>query len=120
MVFASLFFLYAFLPLFLGCYYLAPLRWRNGVALAASVIFYAWGEPVFAGVLLIASVVVYLISLAIARLPAESKRPRQWLLALGLIASLALLVYCKYSNFFVARLNGVLGWLQHGSLAWTA
>ena len=119
MVFSSLFFLYAFLPLFLGCYYLAPRRWRNAVALVASVIFYAWGEPVFAVILLIASVVVYLISLGIYRLPATSRRSRQWLLALGLVASLALLVYCKYSNFFIARLNGVLGYLQHGSIAWT-
>ncbi len=120
MVFASLFFLYAFLPLFLGCYYLAPLRWRNTVALVASVVFYAWGEPVFAGILLVASVVVYLISLGIQRLPVTSRRPRQWLLALGLVASLALLVYCKYSNFFVANLNGLLGYLQHGSIVWTA
>ncbi|MCX6944537.1 MAG: MBOAT family protein [Opitutales bacterium] len=120
MVFASLLFLYAFLPLFLGCYYLAPRHWRNAVALVASVIFYIWGEPVFAGILLLASLVVYLISLGIDRLPVTARRPRQWLLALGLIASLALLVYCKYSNFFVARLNGLLGLMQQGSIVWTA
>ncbi len=119
MVFSSLFFLYAFLPLFLGCYYLAPLRMRNAVALTASVIFYAWGEPIFAVVLLAASVVVYLISLGIARLPAEARGARQVLLTLGLVASLALLAYCKYTNFFVEQLNGVLGYLKHGSLVWS-
>ena len=52
MVFSSLLFLYAFLPVFLALYYLAPLRYRNAVALGGSLLFYGWGEPGFLGILI--------------------------------------------------------------------
>ena len=46
MLFSSLSFLFLFLPLTLILYYLAPApRYRNGVLLAASLFFYAWGAP---------------------------------------------------------------------------
>ena len=55
MVFSSTVFLFLFLPLSLVLYY-NPLRrtrgYRNGVLLAVSLVFYAWGEPVFVGVML--------------------------------------------------------------------
>ena len=44
MVFSSPLFLLLFLPLTLGAYYCVPRRARNGVLLAASLLFYAWGE----------------------------------------------------------------------------
>ena len=43
MVFSSIPFLYVFMPLFFGIYYLAPGRWRNGVLLTGSLCFYAVG-----------------------------------------------------------------------------
>ena len=47
MVFSSLLFLVAFLPVFLALYYATPIRFRNHVALAGSYLFYAWGAPRF-------------------------------------------------------------------------
>ena len=47
MVFSSLVFLFTFLPITLVVYYLAPWKIKNIVLLIASLIFYAWGEPVY-------------------------------------------------------------------------
>ena len=47
MVFSSLTFLQCFLPLCLLAYFLVPKAWRNGVLFLFSLLFYAWGEPVY-------------------------------------------------------------------------
>ena len=48
MVFSSSVFLFAFLPAFLAVYFVMPKRAaRNIVLLAFSLLFYAWGEPVY-------------------------------------------------------------------------
>ena len=47
MVFSSLTFLFLYLPLTLLVYFLSPLRWRNFILLAVSLLFYGWGEPVY-------------------------------------------------------------------------
>ena len=47
MVFSSLTFLFAYLPIVLTVYYLVPMRWRNLVLLLVSLFFYGWGEPVY-------------------------------------------------------------------------
>ena len=47
MVFSGLTFLYYFLPITLLAYFLTPERYRNITLTAASLIFYAWGEPVY-------------------------------------------------------------------------
>ena len=44
MVFASPLFLFLFLPAAIVAYFALPRRWRNGVLLVASLVFYAWGE----------------------------------------------------------------------------
>ena len=57
MIFSSLTFLFVFLPALLAAYYICPAKHRNGVALAASGFFYAWGAPRFVIVLFASSVV---------------------------------------------------------------
>ena len=68
MVFSDLFFLYAFLPVCLLLYFcIKDIRWKNGVLIVFSLIFYAWGEP-FWIILLLGSVVVnYFCGLLIER-----------------------------------------------------
>ena len=56
MLFSSISFLYGFLPLTLALYFLAPKSWRNGVLLAASLLFYFFGEPIYVSLLLISSI----------------------------------------------------------------
>jgi alginate O-acetyltransferase complex protein AlgI len=45
MTFSSIPFLFYFLPIFTAAYFVLP--WRNGVFLAGSLLFYAWGEPIY-------------------------------------------------------------------------
>ena len=45
MLFTSSTFLFAFLPVLLAVYYVIPHRFRNSLLLAASLLFYAWGQP---------------------------------------------------------------------------
>ena len=48
MVFSSLLFLYVFFPLCLLAYFLVPsIKGKNAVLIAASLVFYAWGEPLY-------------------------------------------------------------------------
>jgi len=118
MIFSSLLFLYAFLPLFIAAYYAAPARRRNTVAVVASLIFYLWGELTFTFWLVGSSLLDYVISARLASLPGTQTAARRRLLALGLTINLAALVYCKYTNFFLDQVNDVLGWLGRGSIAW--
>ena len=120
MVFSSLLFLYAFLPAFLALYFLAPVRGRNLVALCASLVFYVWGEPVFALWLVGSSLFDFFLSLGLARLPATATGSRRGLLVLALVVNLSALLYCKYSNFLAAQLNGLLAWRGAVPLAWSA
>ena len=61
MVFSSLIFIFIFLPLVLISYYVAPKRLRNTIILLASLIFYAWGEPIYI-VLIIISILMRFIN----------------------------------------------------------
>ena len=72
MVFSSLFFLYLFLPLNLIVYFFAKTtKARNIVMLIFSLIFYAWGEPIYVLLLLFMTASDWLISLYI-----EKQTPR--------------------------------------------
>ena len=117
-IFSSLTFLFVFLPLTLATYYACPARHRNAVALAASLLFYAWGAPRFVIVLAVSCLVDYGLSRC---LPPEQDAPgRRRMLALAVALNLGLLLYFKYANFFVGELNGWLGRFGAEPLAWTA
>ena len=47
MIFSSPYFLFLYFPIVLALYYISPLWWRNLVLLAANLVFYGWGEPVY-------------------------------------------------------------------------
>lgn len=108
MLFSSLTFLYAFLPLTLLCYFLVPKGLRNAVLLAASLVFYAFGEPVYVVLLLISSVSDFIWSLLI-----EKHRDRPGLAKGFLIGSLAvnlgLLGFFKYADFLLGTVNSLFG-----------
>ena len=55
MVFAGITFLYRFLPIVLIAYFVCPKQFRNGLLFLASLIFYAWGEPVYVLLMLFAA-----------------------------------------------------------------
>ena len=99
MLFSSIPFLYYFLPLVLIIYFAAPKRWRNGILLLSSLIFYGWGEPKYL-ILMVASIVAfYGFGLAIE----HGKRKKFWL-TLSVVTGVALLGVFKYAGFFTGGL----------------
>jgi alginate O-acetyltransferase complex protein AlgI len=108
MVFSSIIFLFAFLPAVLGLYYLLPRGGRNALLLAASLLFYAWGELGYVAVMLVSILVNYGFGRWIEAAPKKS-RPRLLRCSLGVTANLSLLLYFKYANFLVDNLNALTG-----------
>jgi alginate O-acetyltransferase complex protein AlgI len=102
MLFSSISFLF-FLPAFLFLYYLLP--WKNALLLAASLVFYAWGEPRFVPLLLASATINYACGRAIA---GDRKRARSWL-ALGVTINVAMLAWFKYIGFLGHAVNGLFG-----------
>ena len=107
MLFSSVLFLFYFLPLTLLAYYLLPKSCKNAVLLAASLLFYAWGEPAFLPVLLFSIIWGYGCGIWIAR--AASPRTAKMFLALSCIVSIGILTYFKYADFLVENLNTLTG-----------
>jgi len=118
MVFSSFVFLALFLPAFLAVYYLCPARHRNWCALAASVLFYAWGAPTFLPILLASCGADFLLGRAIERAHAGPARRRRLLLALAVAVNLVFFLYFKYANFLVDEVNRALLSLGAQKLAW--
>ena len=111
MVFSSLTFLLIFLPLLYILYFaLSAPRWRNGVLLAMSLLFYGWGEPLWILAMLVSTFANFFCARALTRTESEAKR--RAILAVGVVFSLSFLFYFKYAAFFansLAKLFG-LGW----------
>lgn len=107
MVFSSLFFLYFFLPLFLICYYAASKTTaRNIVLVIFSLIFYAWGEPVYIILLILSTAVNFVLGKAAYSLVDSEKEKRAGiLLAISLVLNIGTLLVFKYSGFIVENLN---------------
>lgn len=103
MVFSSLTFLCIFLPVVLALYYLLPtLRIRNVLLIIVSLLFYAYGEPVYV-LLMIASIIINYIFGRL--LGTENKKKRQWILAIAVIINIGLLVVFKYLDMMVQTIN---------------
>jgi len=103
MVFSSTTFLFIFLPIvFLAYIPLGP-RLRNILLLFASLVFYAWGEPVFVLVMLVSIALNY----GFARLidGGKTDRAKRGFVAMAVVLNLALLIVFKYSNFIVDNFN---------------
>ena len=118
MVFSDLFFLFAFLPAFALCYLMAV--WiddllsvgtaqrshvaRNTILVIYSLVFYAWGEPVYVFLMLTCVLLNYLAGLGIDRL---SGGVRRWALIGGLVGDVLILGIFKYASFFAQQLTAI-------------
>ena len=86
-VFADLFFLYFFLPVCLICYFITrSTAIRNAVLVVFSLIFYAWGEPVWVSILIVSSLVDYINGRVIEKHPEgwQAKAALAWSLVFNL------------------------------------
>lgn len=108
MLFSSLVFIWYFLPAVFFLYVLIPWKsGKNGVLLAASLFFYAWGEPKYIILMMLSVLINYLFGLMLDR--TDGKGIRQLLLALCLAVNLGLLGYFKYFNFLAELVNLLAG-----------
>ena len=107
MVFSSAVFLFVFLPLTLGGYYFLPRKYRNLFLSAASLLFYAWGEPKFVLVMILSILMNYVFG----RLVAKRKEPgyQKRILTLMVAANLSVFFVFKYLNFTIENLNYLFG-----------
>ena len=99
MVFSSIPFLFRFLPCFFILYFLAPGRMRNLILFFGSLVFYAWGEPVYIVLMLFSTVSDYVHGLVIAKMSdrGEHAKAKAFLVS-SLMINLALLGLFKYTG----------------------
>ncbi len=108
MVFASLIFLFLFLPLNLILYYsFKDINYRNWVLIVFSIFFYSWGEPVWVLLLIFTSLVDYANGLAIEKY--RGKIGAKIGLICSIIINLSLLMTFKYSDFIIENINALVG-----------
>lgn len=107
MVFSSLAFLCVFLPAVFLLYTVIPsLKVRNGLLIAASLLFYAYGEPVYVLLMIFSSLLNYLSALWVSRNPSKKSKPA---LITAVVINIGILAAFKYTGFFVTTLNTLTG-----------
>ena len=110
MVFSSIVFLFIYLPVVLGVYYIAPVRYRNLWLFLVNLVFYGWGEPIYILLMLFSICVNYVNGRWIAKYREENKKKAKVILALNTAINLGLLVFFKYFDLIaetVSRIPGV-------------
>lgn len=101
MVFASITFLYYFLPMFLILYFVVPKKYKNIVLLIFSIIFYFYGEPKYILLMLVEVLFSYFMTLSLEKNKSKS--------LLGIIVSFHIFLLCvfKYFNFIITNINSI-------------
>lgn len=107
MLFSSVTFLFIFLPVTLALYFIVPHKFRNIIMLIASLIFYAWGEPVYIILMLLSILLNYVCGLDIYHKVDDPQKARRSLI-FAVVCNLLLLGFFKYYGFVMDSLNAVL------------
>ena len=107
MLFSSITFLFIFLPLTLLLYYLVPFRMKNYVMLAASLIFYAWGEPVYIILMILSIILNYFCGQDIYE-KRDNARAMKMSLMFGVVMNLLILGFFKYYGLLMDTVNAIL------------
>ena len=108
MLFSSLEFLFLFMLVTMPLYFLCPLRWRNVVLLAVSLIFYGWGEPVYMFLMTGTIAIDYVFGRLVEKhrdQPKKAKRALVW----AIVINLALLGFFKYADFIINNVRLIPG-----------
>lgn len=104
MVFSSAIFIFLFLPLVLLCYFLSPRKLKNYVLLFFSLVFYIFGGPKFLLVLLAVVLIDYVGAILI-----HKTNKKKLFLILTITCNILVLVYFKYTGFFLENVNSIFG-----------
>ncbi|MDO8999331.1 MAG: MBOAT family O-acyltransferase [Bacteroidota bacterium] len=98
-------------------YFFIDTKYKNAVILIGSIFFYAWGAPKFIFVILFTTFLDFYLVGWMDRITNE--RQRKLMLVLSISINLGLLVYFKYSNFFIENVNAVLSVFGDKQIHWT-
>ena len=110
MIFSSLLFLFRFLPLVLLLYYAFPKKLRNLILFLVSLVFYAWGEPVYVILMIVSILISWTGGLAVDRfLRVGNERGAKIALGVSVAAGLSLLGFFKYADFVLRTINQAAG-----------
>ncbi len=107
MVFSSLTFLFVFVPLVFGIYYIVPAKAKNIIIFLSGFIFYAWGEPFYICIMILSTLIDYTAGLLLARYD-KNPKVRTILLLVSVVMNLSLLATFKYSSFIINNINAIL------------
>lgn len=102
MVFASITFLYYFLPIFLIVYFCSPRKFKNIILLLFSLLFYFYGEPKYILLMIIQVLFAYFMTLIFDKNKSKS------LFIFSISFHLFLLCIFKYFNFLIGNINAIL------------
>ncbi len=105
MVFSNLLFVFCFLPLNLIFYFIVPnIKAKNTVMLVFSLIFYAWGEPLYILLMVSMALIDYFLVIKIEQSEGVFKKKRFFLISVVGIDLLLLGIF-KYTTFFLKNIN---------------
>jgi len=105
MIFSSLTFLLIFLPITLLLYYVVPHWMKNAALLLCSLIFYAWGEPIYIILMLYSILANFVCGILMDNHP----NARKQILIFGIVINLFLLGFFKYAGFLTDSFNQLFG-----------
>lgn len=108
MAYQSMVYGFAFLPLCLAAYQIAPQKWRRRVLLGFSYLFFWLLSGKLIVYLLGTTVFVHCMGIWLDSIRSEKKKARR-VLNLGILVLLGVLAYLKYYNFFVENVTGIFG-----------
>lgn len=106
MLFSSAFFMFLFFPVFFLSYFLTPVKYKNIVLLSGSIGFYLWGEPIFCFIAIASALLDYILCKKIYTAGIGHQHAKRYLI-IGVIANLSLLIYFKYTQFFLNTLSSL-------------
>ena len=101
MVFSSIIFMFTFLPIILVTYYLSPRKLKNFILLLGSLVFYAWGEPIYIILMILTIVINYVLALLIKN---QKGRRKKCIFILTLVLNVGMLGFFKYYDFIVGNI----------------
>lgn len=109
MLFNSPIFLLVFIPLFLAVYFSAPnIRLRNVVIVLFSLLFFAWGAPVFMWYVVAGTWIDYMIIKQVLTHPDRTEAAKKGWLVVAILVDVGALLFFKYANFFVDQVQPLL------------
>lgn len=107
MLFSSPFFIFGFLPICFLCFFAVRGEFRNYALLVCSVGFYFWGEPTFCLIAIASACLDYWLCKIIYHYGIKSDKAKRYMV-IGVITNLLILIYYKYTNFFLSSVSQLI------------